>query len=262
MPLPFVEVDNCFEEAAVLAAKLDKYARFFARQITDTDGREIPMWRQKWTAPEGRLGDTPHPPVLLVFNQIGPRTAKATIQQVAARTQQHWQGKRSRQYSTYDGCIPIVATTLELLREHGPAGPAFWRFGRPGLQPLDDAVGNPSREAADARARAQWQREKAAAEAREAAEREARRPKCTRCGTKFTDQRWAESEEDAWGTPTDSHPKLCGDCKLLALETERIRKAAKKEADRKRREAAKAAKEAAEAEATHKASGILGRFRR
>jgi hypothetical protein len=60
----------------------------------------------------------------------------------------------------------------------------------------------------------------------------------------------------------DSHPKLCGDCKLLALEVERVRKAAKKEADRKRREAAKAAKEAAEAEAARKANRILGRFRR
>ncbi|MFJ1588542.1 replication-relaxation family protein [Streptomyces sp. NPDC088197] len=261
VPLLFVEVDNCFEEAAVLAAKFDKYARFFARQITDTDGQDIPMWRQKWTAPEGRLGDTPHPPVLLVFNPVGPRNPKATMQQIAARTRRHWQGEEHDDFSMYDRCIPIVATTLERLREHGPAGPAFWRFGRPGLQPLDDAVGNPRREAADARVRAERQRARAAAERREAAEREARRPKCTRCGTKFTDQRWAESEEDAWGTPMDSHPKLCGDCKLLALEKERERKAAKKEAARLRREAAKAAQEAAEAEAARKANRILGRFR-
>jgi hypothetical protein len=44
-----------------------------------------------------------------------------------------------------------VATTLELLREHGPAGPAFWRFGREGRQNLWDAVGNPRRDAALAR---------------------------------------------------------------------------------------------------------------
>ncbi|WUH88678.1 replication-relaxation family protein [Streptomyces sp. NBC_00433] len=262
VPLLFVEVDNCFEEAAVLAAKFDKYARFFARQITDTNGEDLPMWRQKWSATPTGYGDAPHPPVLLVFNQIGPRNAKATMKQVAGRTLHHWQGERHRQHSTYDGCIPIVATTLERLREHGPAGPAFWRFGRSGFQPLDDAVGNPRKVAADAAYRAAEARRVEQLRAKEAAEREARRPKCTRCGTKFTDQRWKESEEDAWGTPTDSHPKLCGDCKLLALEVERIRKAAKKEADRKRREAAKAAKEAAEAEAARKASGILGRFRR
>jgi Replication-relaxation len=154
--LLFVEVDNCFEEAAVLAEKFDKYARFFARRITDTDGQDIPMWREKWTGPEARWDDVPHPPVLLVFNQIGPRTAKATIQQVAARTRRHWQGKGHGDHSTYSGCIPIVATTLELLREHGPAGPAFWRFGRPDFQPLDDAVGNPRKDAADARRAEQY----------------------------------------------------------------------------------------------------------
>ncbi|MFJ9153418.1 hypothetical protein ACIRP7_36390 [Streptomyces sp. NPDC102270] len=37
----------------------------------------------------------------------------------------------------YQGKMPIVATTLELLREHGPTGPAFWRFGREGpAEPL------------------------------------------------------------------------------------------------------------------------------
>ncbi|MFE2536688.1 hypothetical protein [Streptomyces sp. NPDC059371] len=41
-----------------------------------------------------------------------------------------------------------MATTLEVLREHGPAGPAFWRFGRKGRQPLLDAIGNPRRDAA------------------------------------------------------------------------------------------------------------------
>lgn len=262
VPLLFVEVDNCFEEAAVLAAKFDKYARFFARQITDTDGQEIPMWRQKWAGPEARFDDAPHPPVLLVFNQIGPRTAKATIQQVAARTRQHWQGVSHKDHTTYSGCIPIVATTLDLLREHGPAGPAFWRFGRPDFQSLDDAVGNPRKDAADARQRAQWQRERAAAEAKAAAEREARRPRCKECGTKFSDQRWKESERKDWGELVDSHPKLCGDCKAVAIEKERERKAAKKEAARLRREAEKAAQAAAEAEAARKAKRILGRFRR
>ncbi|MFD9466186.1 hypothetical protein [Streptomyces sp. NPDC060027] len=32
-----------------------------------------------------------------------------------------------------------------LLREHGPAGPAFWRFGRDHREPLLDAIGNPRR---------------------------------------------------------------------------------------------------------------------
>jgi hypothetical protein len=256
VPLLFVEVDNCFEEAAVLAAKFDKYARFFGRQITDTNGQDIAMWRQKWTTPQARWDDAPHPPVLLVFNQIGPRTAKATIQQVAARTRPHWQGVAHKDHTTYSGCIPIVATTLKALRERGPAGPAFWRFGRPDFQPLEDAVGNPRKEAADARYRAADERHAARYRAKEAAECEARRPNCKTCGTKFSDQRWTESEKKTYGL-TDSHPKLCGDCKAEALEAERVRKAANKEAARLRREAEGAAQAAAEAEAARKASGIL-----
>jgi hypothetical protein len=262
VPLLFVEVDNCFEEAAVLAEKFDKYARFFARRITDTNGQDMPMWRQKWSAPEARWGDPPHPPVLLVFNQIGPRNAKATMQQVSARTRQHWQGEPRKHHTAYDDCIPIVATTLDLLREHGPAGSAFWRFGRPDLQPLDDAVGNPRKDAADERRRAQDERQAAQYRAEQAAEREAQRPRCRSRGEKFSDQRWTESEKRSWGEPTDSHPKLCGDCKAEAVEAERVRKAAKKEAARQRREVEKAAQAAAEAEAARKANRILGRFRR
>uniref|UniRef100_A0AAU1UPE6 Uncharacterized protein n=1 Tax=Streptomyces sp. NBC_00119 TaxID=2975659 RepID=A0AAU1UPE6_9ACTN len=40
MPLLFIEVDNCTEEAALIAAKFDKYARFFKRKEKDTDGIE------------------------------------------------------------------------------------------------------------------------------------------------------------------------------------------------------------------------------
>ncbi|MFZ4191109.1 hypothetical protein [Streptomyces pseudogriseolus] len=62
-----------------------------------------------------------------------------------------------------------MATTLELVREHGPAGPAFLRFGREDRQNLWDAIGNPRRDAALAR-RAEEARRRLA---QEAAEREA-----------------------------------------------------------------------------------------
>lgn len=75
--------------------------------------------------------------------------------------------------------MPIVATTLDLRREHGPAGAAFWRFGRKDRQNLWEAIGNPRRDAARAH-RAQDARRR---QAREAAEREAQRPGCGDCGT-------------------------------------------------------------------------------
>ncbi|MFE2038597.1 replication-relaxation family protein [Streptomyces scopuliridis] len=73
LSLLFIEVDNCHETAEEIADKLEKYARFFRRKTKDTDGKERPMWRTRWTAPDTWSGDRSHPPVLLVFNHIGER---------------------------------------------------------------------------------------------------------------------------------------------------------------------------------------------
>ncbi|WP_330293430.1 replication-relaxation family protein [Streptomyces sp. NBC_00576] len=51
VPLLFIEVDNCTEEAVLIARKFDKYIRFFKRREKDTDGIEKPMWRTRWSAP-------------------------------------------------------------------------------------------------------------------------------------------------------------------------------------------------------------------
>jgi hypothetical protein len=113
------------------------------------------------------------------------------------------------------------------LREHGPAGAVFLRFGRDHKQHLWEAIGNPRREAADARAREETARaqaeyqakvQRAAQEqaAKQAAEREARRPVCAGCGAKFTDERWRAAQATDWGTPKDSHPHLCDGCKQKA----------------------------------------------
>ncbi|MFF3929208.1 hypothetical protein [Streptomyces hirsutus] len=52
MPLLFIEVGNCTEGAVLIAAKFDKYARFFKRKEKDTDGIEKPLWRTRWSAPD------------------------------------------------------------------------------------------------------------------------------------------------------------------------------------------------------------------
>jgi hypothetical protein len=82
-----------------------------------------------------------------------------------------------------------VATTLDLLREHGPAGPPFWRSGRDYRQPLQEAIGHPRRDAYLARRQAAREEQRRRQE-REAAQREARQPVCKDCGHKFTDDRW------------------------------------------------------------------------
>lgn len=90
--------------------------------------------------------------MLLVINHIGKRNPNHTIPRLIDLTRHLWVGERQQGgYHHYDGKIPIVATGLRNLREHGPAGPVFLRFGRDHPQPLLEAIGNPRREAADAR---------------------------------------------------------------------------------------------------------------
>ncbi|MCX4597836.1 hypothetical protein OG819_52435 [Streptomyces sp. NBC_01549] len=114
-----------------------------------------------------------HPPVLLVFHQVGKYSAKSQTAKVADLTRWHGQGSRQHleSFRSYDGRIPIVATTPELLREHGPAGPAFRRFGRDHRERLLDAIGNSRRDVTLARRRAEA-REAQRQEAREEAEAE------------------------------------------------------------------------------------------
>ncbi|ESQ01735.1 hypothetical protein B590_30158 (plasmid) [Streptomyces sp. PVA_94-07] len=229
VPLLFIEVDNCHETAEELAAKLEKYARFLRRKVKDTDGRERPMWRTRWSVPATVSGDATYPPVLLVFNRIGERNPNRTIPRLMELTRHLWEGERQKGgHHHYDGRMPIIATGLNNLREHGPTGPAFVRFGRDHMEPLQEAIGNPRREAADARQaeeyrarqeeyRAQVRRAAEEQAAKKAAEREARRPACTGCGAKLTDERWEAAQATDWGTPKDSHPQLCDDCKYQAV---------------------------------------------
>ncbi|GGV91768.1 replication-relaxation family protein [Streptomyces massasporeus] len=228
VPLLFVEIDNCFESAQVLAAKIDKYMRFCQRKVKDVDGKERPMWRTRWWVLDGRHGDVPHPPLLLVFNRVGPRNPNTVIAQVAELTQRHWQGTAYDGFHMYDGKLPIVVTGMKQLQEHGPAGAIFRRFGRPHNQTLLEAIGNPRREAHDARQQAEYearereykeQLHRAAEQKR--AEREARRPVCAGCGARFTDERWKAIESAGWDAPRETHPNLCDDCKQQAITAER-----------------------------------------
>ncbi|MFF5538647.1 hypothetical protein ACFY71_40405 [Streptomyces cinerochromogenes] len=128
----------------------------------------------------------------------------------------------------YDGKLPIVVTGMKQLKEQGPAGAVFRRFGRPHNQTLLDAIGNPRREAHDARKQAEYaarereykeQLRRIAAQGK--AEREARRPVCAGCGTRFSDERWKAIAPAGWDAPRDTHPHLCDDCKQRAITTER-----------------------------------------
>ncbi|MFJ5851148.1 hypothetical protein [Streptomyces sp. NPDC092903] len=259
VPLLFIEADNCTEEAVLIAAKFDRYMRLFKRQEKDTDGKEKPMWRTRWTAPAWEEYERVHPPVLLVFHQGGKRSAKNQMERVADLTRPHWQGRwyAERGYHSYDGCIPIVATTLERLREHGPAGPGFWRYGRDRLEPLQDAIGNRRRDTYLARRRQAAREEERRREEERVAEREARRPVCADCGAKFTDERWTAV---GYTHRPESHKHLCEDCQRRAVAAEQQAKDDERERQEQEQLRQQAEEAAAEVEAK-KNRGLFGRRR-
>ncbi|BBC29363.1 hypothetical protein SGFS_006570 [Streptomyces graminofaciens] len=125
LALLFVEADDRTEEAPVIALKFDKYMGHFRRKVKDSDGQDKPMWRTRWSARDPRWGDASHRPVLLVFHQVGKRTAWKEMERVAELTREHCQGDWNS-WGGFHSCgakMRIVATTLERLREHGVAGP-------------------------------------------------------------------------------------------------------------------------------------------
>ncbi|MEU6278300.1 hypothetical protein ABZ871_38820 [Streptomyces populi] len=75
----FVEIDNCFESAQVLTAKIDRYVRFCQRKVKDADGKERPGTRRPTTA------TSRPPPLLPVFNCLGPRNPGTVTQPVPIR---------------------------------------------------------------------------------------------------------------------------------------------------------------------------------
>ncbi|ATZ22027.1 hypothetical protein SLAV_38905 [Streptomyces lavendulae subsp. lavendulae] len=255
IPLLFIEVDNCHETAEEIAAKLLKYARFFKRQMKDTDGKDKPMWRTRWMARVAERGEAPHPPVLIVFNHIGARDPNRTVPRLQELTRPLWAGEPADGFSSYDRKIPIIATGLRNLCEHGPNGPLFLRFGRTHMQPLRDAIGNPRRDAVLAlRAEralvqhAEYQEQLRRAAEQKRAEHEAGRPVCAGCGTKFDNDRW----ENTRLSPEPGHrwhPTLCEPCEAKTV-------AAEDQAERDRPE-----QEAAIAETAEKARGWRARFR-
>ncbi|MFF8279710.1 hypothetical protein ACF05T_26985 [Streptomyces lateritius] len=104
--------------------------------------------------------------------------------------------------------MPVVVTTLEQLTQHGANAAVWRRLGRTGEQTLTAALDNPD---GHALYRAQEARADVADQQRRAAQREAQRPVCERCGEKFTDQRWAETTTPGYAWEAGS-PAMCRNC--------------------------------------------------
>ncbi|MFD4618773.1 hypothetical protein [Streptomyces bauhiniae] len=230
VPVLLVEVDRRTEDAHDLVAKLRRYWEWGRLLPKDADKHTVDLvrfrpdaierlvdhdkrlWR-RFYPPTGREGLVP---VAFVFAD----TTEAKVDNAVAALEQD--GRRywaPRRYDSlyekaitardYRQAVPVVVTTLEQLTEHG-AGAAVWRrLGRTGEQTLTDALDNPD---GHNLYRAQEARADAADKQRRAAEREARRPVCTRCGRKFSDERWEEITVHR--TAVRAGDKLvCGPCR-------------------------------------------------
>lgn len=150
VPLLFVEVDNGTEGPPIVADKIERYRRFFARRVS-LAGREVALWRTVWPAP-AREG---YPPVALVFTKnVGKLAMQTRMREVGQLARDHWrgtwegdgrapEGEQPDGYRDYDGKVPLLATTLKLLAAHGPHGPVWWRYGHSTWQSLADALDNP-----------------------------------------------------------------------------------------------------------------------
>ncbi len=166
LPVMFVEVDNSTENPVVLSAKAARYREFFRRTVKQPAPspnpyarpaeKPVPMWETLY----GPLGREGYPPLAIVFTkQGGPTAMNNRINSVMRLTKAHWAGQYCEfatsyssderdGYTNYTDAVPILITTLDRLREHGPQSPVWFRFGHSTWQTLTDALDNPDDERA------------------------------------------------------------------------------------------------------------------
>ncbi|MFD5084993.1 replication-relaxation family protein [Kitasatospora sp. NPDC058406] len=224
VPVLLVEVDRGTMTPAAVAAKFERYDRYFRREAKQ-GGESVPHWQLLYgrppRGPHREDAYAPHPPVALVFGgNLGPVALTNRIAAVEELSTQYWRPTRYRggsawtdnpdpYFSNYGNKIPIIATTLDRLREHGLTGPCWHRFGHPGFTTLHQALADPDGyEAYQERERQCHQARRDAENAAQEAEQEAHRcPTCHRRPDQYDDL-----DDPSDGT-TD-----CGPCQQTALK--------------------------------------------
>ncbi|MFC8596520.1 hypothetical protein [Streptomyces atroolivaceus] len=231
----------------LLASKADKVKAHAARR----DGAAVHDFRL-WSRIYPATGQEGYVPVAFVFTgrtEVQRASRMRRLEQSARRyfagTPYPWAGFTA----DYHQAAPVVVTELERITADpaGAAGRVWRRLGREEWQTLSKALDNPDGERLYRVEKEQSRRRQAE---REAVEREAQRPVCTRCGTKFTDERWLWVQQHR----TLPHRELCDPCLDDHYEQVRAEKAARIQAEEA------VAREAAEADAK-KGCGLFGRRR-
>ncbi len=209
VPVLLMEVDRRSEDAHDLVHKLRRYWQWGRLLAPDADKRTVDLarsrpdaiehidhekrlWRRVYP-PTGREGLVP---VAFVFADTTEAKVSNTVAVLEEAGRHYWAPRRYDTYHRgitardYGQAVPVLVTTLEQLQEHGADAAVWRRLGREGEQTLTAALDNPD---GHVLYRRQAARADAAEKQRRDAEREARRPVCTRCGAKYTDERWEET---------------------------------------------------------------------
>ncbi|MGK5498504.1 hypothetical protein [Streptomyces sp. URMC 125] len=169
----------------LLAPDADKYTAYLIRSRPDAIehiDHERRLWRHL-CPPTGREGLAP---VAFVFADTTAAKVANTVAVLESAGRRSWAPRRYDTYHRgitardYGQAVPVLVTTLEQMKEHGADAAVWRRLGQTGEQTLTAALDNPD---GDALYRHRAARADAEDERRRAAEREARRPVCTRCGS-------------------------------------------------------------------------------
>ncbi|MET8168894.1 replication-relaxation family protein [Streptomyces sp. NPDC005329] len=226
VPVILLEIDRRTEDAHDLVHKLHRYWQWGRLLPPDADKHTVDLARSRPDAiehidhdkrlwrriypPTGREGLAP---VAFVFADTTAAKVANTVAVLEETGRPYWAPRRYDTYHRgitaldYGQAVPVLVTALEQLQEHGADAAVWRRLGREGEQTLTAALDNPD---GDALYRRQAARADAEEKQHRAAEREARRPVCTECGEKFTDQRWEETTtRDPWKT---GNPYMCRTC--------------------------------------------------
>ncbi|WP_323187690.1 replication-relaxation family protein [Streptomyces sp. NBC_00160] len=240
VPAMLLEVDRVTEPVDDLVDKLRRYSDWFELLAPKADANkeraargaavhDFRLWSRIYP-PTGREG---YVPVAFVFTgkTAAQRESRMRRLEQAARTYfagASYPGRSAGITAVdYHRAVPVVVAELERITADpaGAAGAVWRRLGREEWQTLPEALDNPD---GDRLYAAQWKEARDRRAEREAAEREAKRPVCARCGAKFSDDRWQQVRQSSWPGKWDD---LCGECAKESVARAEAERAAQRLAE-------------------------------
>lgn len=247
VPAMLLEVDRVNEPVDDLVDKLRRYTDWCELLAPKADvakeraarGAAVHAFRL-WSRIYPATGGEGYVPVAFVFTGKTEAQRENRMRRLEQSARRYFAGTpyRGEGFTAvdYHQAVPVVVTELERITADpaGAAGRVWRRLGREEWQTLSEVLDNPDGERLY---RVQLREARRRQAECEAAEREAQRPVCTRCGTKFTDDRWRETTRSSWPGERD---RLCGPCKREAADRAEAERVARRQAEEAERAAAEA----------------------